>query len=76
MTAALLNNRLHVRPDDYQYRLPDTLRAIDAPKIDTAARQYLAPDQLAIIVVGDCKPIDEQLAGLGMEIEYVSAEEL
>ena len=74
--GALLNNQLYGRPDDYQRQLPDIYRAIDAPKIDTAAREYLAPDQLAIIVVGDRKQIDEQLAGLGMEIEYLSAEEL
>ena len=51
-------------------------RAIDAAEIDAAARQYLAPDDLAIIVVGDRKQIDAQLATLGMEIEYLSAEEL
>jgi predicted Zn-dependent peptidase len=74
--SALLNNQLFGRPDDYQRQLPQTLRAIDAAKIEAAARQYLAPDDLAIIVVGDRKQIDEQLATLGMEIEYLSAEEL
>ena len=74
--GALLANQQFGRPDDYQRRLPDIYRAIDAPKIDAAARQYLAPDNLAIIVVGDRKQIDDQLKGLGMEIEYLSAEEL
>ena len=73
---ALLSNQQYGRPDDYQRQLPATLRAIDAAKIDAAAREYLSPDQLAIIVVGDRKQIDDQLAGLGMEIEYLSAEEL
>jgi predicted Zn-dependent peptidase len=74
--GALLSNQQFGRPDDYQRRLPDTIRAIGAAEIDTAARQYLAPEQLAIIVVGDRKQIDEQLATLGMEIEYLSADEL
>jgi predicted Zn-dependent peptidase len=74
--GALLTNQLYARPDDYQRRLPEIYRGIGAEDIDAAARQYLAPDQLAIIVVGDRKQIDEQLAGLGMEIEYLSAEEL
>jgi zinc protease len=74
--GALLTNQLYGRPDDYQRQLPDIYRAIDAGDIDTAARQYLAPDSLAIIVVGDRKQIDAQLATLGMEIEYLSAEEL
>ena len=74
--AALLANQQFGRPDDYQRQLPNIYRAIDAAKIDAAARQYLAPDSLAIIVVGDRKQIDDQLATLGMEIEYLSAEEL
>ena len=74
--GALLNNQLYARPDDYQRQLPEIYRAIGAEEIDAAARQYLAPDSLAIIVVGDRKQIDEQLAGLGMEIEYLSAEGL
>jgi predicted Zn-dependent peptidase len=74
--GALLNNQLYGRPDDYQRRLPGIYREIDAPKIDAAAREYLSPDSLAIIVVGDRKQIDDQLAGLGMEIEYLSADEL
>jgi zinc protease len=74
--GALLNNQLFGRPDDYQRRLPGIIRAIDAARIDAAAQQYLAPDQLAIIVVGDRKQIDDQLATLGMEIEYLSAEAL
>ena len=74
--GALLTNQQLGRPDDYQRRLPGIYRAIDAARIDAAARQYLTPDQLAIIVVGDRKQIDDQLATLGMEIEYLSAEEL
>jgi len=74
--GALLANQQYGRPDDYQRQLPSIYRAIDAAEIDAAARQYLAPDNLAIIVVGDRKQIDEQLATLGMEIEYLSADEL
>jgi len=74
--GALLNNQQYGRPDDYQRQLPSIYRAIDAAKIDAAAQQYLSPEQLAIIVVGDRKQIDDQLATLGMEIEYLSAEEL
>src|SRR5690606_37451867 len=51
--SALLNNQQFGRPDDYQKRLPDILRAIDAGQIDAAAGQYLSPEDLAIIVVGD-----------------------
>ena len=69
--GALLDNQLLGRPDTYQASLPEIYRAIDAAQIDAAARQYLAPDDLAIVVVGDRKQIDGQLATLGMEIEYL-----
>ena len=74
--GALVTNQLLGRPDDYQSRLPEIYRAIGAREIDTAARQYLSPENLAIIVVGDRKQIDEQLKTLNLPIEYLSAEEL
>jgi zinc protease len=74
--AALLNDQQSGRPDEYSARGAGELRAFDAAKIDATARQALAPEVLAIIVVGDRKQIDEQLATPGMEIEYLSTEEL
>src|SRR5690606_19914117 len=74
--GALLANQQFGRPDDYQARLPDIYRAIDADRIGAAAKEYLSPDDLTVIVVGDRKQIDDQLATLGMEIEYLNAEEL
>jgi predicted Zn-dependent peptidase len=74
--GALLNNQQFGRPDDYQKQLPDILSAIDAAKIDAAAQQYLSPDNLAIVVVGDRREIDDQLKTLDMPIEYLNAEAL
>jgi predicted Zn-dependent peptidase len=74
--GALLNNQQFERPDDYQKQLPGILRAIDAGKIDAAARQYLSPDNLAIIVVGDRQQIGDQLKTLDMPIEYLDADKL
>jgi predicted Zn-dependent peptidase len=74
--GALLDNQLLGRPDTYQASLPDIYRAIDAAEIDAAARSYLSPDDLVIVVVGDRKQIDDQLATLGMDIEYLNAEDL
>jgi predicted Zn-dependent peptidase len=74
--GALLTNQLLGRPDDYQSMLPKIYREIGAEEINAAARQYLSPENLAIIVVGDRKQIDEQLEGLGMEIEYLDGAEL
>jgi zinc protease len=72
--GALLANQLLGRPDGYQASLPAIFRSIDAAQIDAAARQYLAPDGLAIIVVGDREVIDPQLQTLDLPIEYVDAD--
>ncbi len=74
--GALLENRLLGRPDDYQERLPDIYRSIDADAINQAARAYLHPRGMAIVVVGDRQVIDPQLEALGMAAEYLAAEEL
>jgi zinc protease len=74
LSALVANQRLG-RPVDYQAGLPDIYRSIDAAQIDAAGRTFFAPEDLAIIVIGDRKQIDEQLAGLGMEIEYREAQE-
>ncbi|MXO74910.1 insulinase family protein [Altererythrobacter aerius] len=73
--GALISNQRFGRPDDYQARLPEIYRAIDADAIDAAAREYLQPDRMVVIVVGDRKVIDSQLAGIGLPIEYRSASE-
>ncbi len=73
--GALLANQRLGRPDDYQRRLPGIYRGIDAAQIDAMAAKYLAPDDMTIIVVGDRKAIDDQLAGLDLPIEYRDASE-
>ncbi len=74
--GAMLGNELYERPDDYQERLPDIYRAITPAEINAAAAQYLHPRDLAIVVVGDRAQIDDQLATLGLDIEYMEASEL
>ena len=64
------------RQEDYQESLPDLYRAIDAAAINDAAAQYLQPGNLAIVVVGDRRVIDDQLATLGMDMQYVDADGL
>ncbi len=74
--GALLDNQRLKRPDDYQAKLPEIYRAITAEQIDKAAAQYLQPEQMVIVVVGDRKVIDDQLKTLGMPVEYEEAEDL
>jgi predicted Zn-dependent peptidase len=74
--GALLENQRLGRPDNYFEQLPEIYRSLDAGAIDAAAADYLAPDNLVIVVVGDRRVIDEQLAGLGMAVEYLEASQL
>ena len=68
--GAILSSQRLNQPDDYYVKLPSTYRAIDAAAINNAARTYLQPNGLTIVVVGDRKVIDAQLAGLGLPITY------
>lgn len=68
--GALLDLQARGRPDDYYTNLPSTYRAIDPASIDAAARQYLGSEGLTIVVVGDRKAIDGQLAKLGLPVTY------
>jgi predicted Zn-dependent peptidase len=74
--GALLDNQRLGRPDNYQARLPEIYRGIDARAIDAAAAKYLQPEQMVIVVVGDRAKIDAQLKTLGMPIEYMEANDL
>jgi zinc protease len=74
--SALLDNERLGRPDNYQAMLPGIYRSLTAADIDKAAAQYLQPDQMVIVVVGDRKASDSQLRTLGMPIEYLKAEDL
>jgi predicted Zn-dependent peptidase len=71
--AALQQNQLLGRPDDYYATLASRYRAIDARALDTMARTYLQPDGLTFVIVGDRKEVEPQLAALGMPVEIAPA---
>ncbi|MBX7483222.1 M16 family metallopeptidase [Qipengyuania qiaonensis] len=72
--GAIVENSELGRPDDYYVTLPETYRAIDKAAIDAAAREYLGPDNLTIVVVGDRKEIDAQLERLGLPTTYLDVD--
>ncbi len=74
--GALLGNQLLGRELRYDQTLPSVYRSIGGAEIDTAARDYLQPGNMVIVVVGDRAVIDPQLESLGMEIEYLDASSL
>jgi zinc protease len=68
--GALLQNQTRGLPDDYQRTLPRVFAGIDKSAIDAAAARFMTPGDMVVVVVGDRKAIDGQLAGLGLPIEY------
>ncbi|WP_394658692.1 M16 family metallopeptidase [uncultured Novosphingobium sp.] len=72
LQAIETNARLD-RPDNYYQTLASTYRAIPSPTIEEAARQYLQPDGMTIVIVGDRKQIEPQLKAVGLPVEYRAA---
>ncbi|HEX4846687.1 MAG TPA: pitrilysin family protein, partial [Novosphingobium sp.] len=70
--GALVSNQALGRPDNYQATLPSRYRAIDRQAIDAAAKQYLQPDGLVFVVVGDRKTVEPQLKDLGLPVEIAT----
>jgi predicted Zn-dependent peptidase len=71
--SAIAANDLLQRPDNYYATLATRYRAIDAKALDGAARNWLQPDALVFVVVGDRKQVEPQLKGLGLPVEFISA---
>ncbi len=71
--GSLERNKIYGRPDDYQEKLSDRYRAQTAAQFDAAIKQYIDPDQLVWVVVGDRAKIEAELKTLGLPIEVRSA---
>ncbi len=72
LQAIIGNDRLG-RPDNYYAALPSRYHAIDATALDTAAKTWLQPAGLVVVVVGDRKVVEPQLKGLGLPVEIAPA---
>ena len=68
LQTIIQNDRLG-RPDDYVATLPARWRTVDATALDRAASTWLQPAGLTIVVVGDRKLVEPQLAGIGLPVE-------
>jgi len=71
--AAIDTNARLGRPDDYYAKLPSVYRQLGTAQIEAAAREYLQPQGLTIVVVGDRKAVEPQLRGLGLPVEVREA---
>ncbi|WP_156840452.1 M16 family metallopeptidase [Novosphingobium aquimarinum] len=61
------------RPDNYYETLAKTYRETGKADLDAAARQYLSPDDMTFVVVGDRQIVEPQLTGIGLPVEVREA---
>ncbi len=62
-------------PDDYWNNYAAAIRALTPDQVNKAARDYLHPSNLVIVVVGDRKLIEPGLKGLGFDtIQLIDAD--
>jgi zinc protease len=64
-TAGQLNNiAIYGLPDDYFNTYTERMLAVSAEDVNRVAREYIDPENLAIVVVGDREKIEEGLKAL------------
>lgn len=69
---AMQTNDIAKRPDDYFSTIAARYRALDAAKLDTAAREAIDPKRFVWVVVGDAGKVRPQLDSLGLPVEVVA----
>jgi len=67
--TAVLNNHVmryqYKLPADYWDKLPERIMAVTQAQVQAAARKYLAPDRLMLVVVGDPAKVGPLMAQFG-----------
>ena len=71
LVARLAELSLYHLPDDYWAGYVRRLMAVDAARVREAARRYLDPRRMTVVVVGDRAAVERPLRGLGMALEVM-----
>jgi predicted Zn-dependent peptidase len=75
VAAAIRENLLFGRPDDYVQTLATRIEAQTVPAIRAAAREVIAPDAALWVIVGDLSKIEKPVRDLGLgEVVVVDAD--
>ena len=70
--AAMSENSLYDRPDDYQETIAERYLGLTAGELDRAARRAINPNSMVWVVVGDASLVRPQLERLGLPIEVAT----
>jgi zinc protease len=66
IAGSLGQNVMHDLPLDYQDHYVDRILAVTAGDVARVARQYIDPDNIAIVIVGDRSVVEEQIRQLDL----------
>ena len=68
---------MHGLPDDYYANYMPAIQAVGAADVQRVAQQYIHPDHLTIVIVGDRKTIEPSVRALNFgSIKDVSIDEV
>jgi len=71
--AALQQNDLYKRPDDYYATVSARYRKLTLPELQAAAKATIDPAKMSWVVVGDAGKVRPQLDALGLPVEVIPA---
>jgi len=74
LTNLIVSQELYGLPEDYLQTYRDNIAAITAEDVRRVANEYIHPDQVAIVAVGDAVEIVSQAGGHAASVKVVDAE--
>lgn len=74
LTGLIVNQELYGLPDDYLQTYRDNVNAVTLDDVYAAANQYVLPDQMAIVIVGDADEVLPQARPYASAIEIFDTE--
>jgi zinc protease len=74
MTNLIVNQLLYDLPDDYLQTYHQNVNAVSAEDVQRVAQEYVRPDEMAIVIVGDSKEILRQASNYAQSVEIFDTE--
>ena len=74
LTNLLVSQQLYDLPADYLQTYRDKVNAITLEDVERVAKKYIAPDKIAIVIVGDAEEILKQVKPYSTKIEVFDTE--
>lgn len=74
LTSLIVSQKLYDLPDDYLQTYRDNVNAVTIEDVEKVARKYIAPDRMAIVVVGDGEEVLAQAQSYADNVEIFDTE--